>query len=90
MKATPLPDPKTSWVESFPRTLEMTPNTAAFNVTGHPALSIPCALSAGLPVGMMLVGRFFEESTLLRVGHACETAGIYPVGRTGRALSSPA
>ena len=81
MKATPLPDPKTSWVESFPRNLEMTSNTAAFNVTGHPALSVPCALSHGLPVGMMLVGRFFDESTLLRVAHACETAGIYRVGR---------
>jgi amidase len=83
MKATLLPDPKTSWVESFPRNLEMTPNTAAFNVTGHPALTVPCALSEGLPVGMMLVGRPFEESTLLRVGHAFETAGIYPVGRPG-------
>jgi amidase len=83
MKATALPDPKASWVESFPRNLEMTPNTAAFNVTGHPALSVPCALSDGLPVGMMLVGRFFEESTLLRVAHVCETAGIYPVGRPG-------
>lgn len=82
MKATVLPDPKTSWVESFPRNLEMTPNTAAFNVTGHPALAVPCALSHGLPVGMMLVGRFFGESTLLRVAHACETAGIYPVGPT--------
>ncbi len=83
MKATTLPDPKASWVESFPRNLEMTPNTAAFNVTGHPALSIPCALSDGLPVGMMLVGRFFEESTLLRVAHVCENAGIYPVVRPG-------
>ena len=90
MKATALPDPKASWVESFPRNLEMTPNTAAFNVTGHPALSIPCALSDGLPVGMMLVGRFFEESTLLRAAHACETAGIYPVGHTGPVKRSPA
>lgn len=77
MKATALPDPKTSWVESFPRNLEMTPNTSAFNATGHPALSLPCALSDGLPVGMMLVGRFFDESTLLRAAHAFETAGFY-------------
>ncbi len=83
MKATALPDAKTSWVESFPRNLEMTPNTAAFNVTGHPALSVPCALSDGLPVGMMLVGRHFDESALLRVAHACETARIYPVVRPG-------
>ena len=82
MKATALPDAKASWVESFPRNLEMTPNTAAFNVTGHPALSVPCALSDGLPVGMMLVGRFFEEGTLLRAAHACEKAGLYPLGHS--------
>jgi amidase len=81
MKATPLPAPDTSWVERYPRNLEMIPNTAPFNVTGHPALSIPCALSQDLPVGMMLVGRYFEESTLLRVAHAYEAQGIYPVGR---------
>lgn len=81
MKATPLTAPETSWVERYPRNLEMVPNTAPFNVTGHPALSIPCAMSRDLPVGMMLVGRHFEESTLLRVAHAYEAQGLYPMGR---------
>jgi Asp-tRNA(Asn)/Glu-tRNA(Gln) amidotransferase A subunit family amidase len=54
MKATALPI-EASWVESFPRNLEMTPNTAAFNVTGHPALSIRVRFRR--PSGMMLVGR---------------------------------
>jgi amidase len=82
MKASLLPDPSTSWVDSFPRNLEMTPNTAPFNVTGHPALSVPCALSQGLPVGMMLIGRFFNESMLLRVAGAFEADGAY-IGRPG-------
>jgi amidase len=47
-------------------------NTAPFDVTGHPSLSIPCAKSHGLPVGLMLTGRHFEEATLLAVAHAFE------------------
>ena len=47
-------------------------NTAAFDVTGHPSLSIPCAKSKGLPVGLMLTGRHFEDATLLRAAHAYE------------------
>ena len=47
-------------------------NTAPFDMTGHPSLSIPCAKSNGLPVGLMLTGRHFEEATLLRVAHAFE------------------
>jgi len=47
-------------------------NTAAFDVTGHPALSVPCGTSSGLPVGMMLVGRHFEDATVLRIASAYE------------------
>ena len=47
-------------------------NTAPFNMTGHPSLSVPCGKSDGLPVGLMLTGRHFEDGTLLRVGHAFE------------------
>ena len=50
----------------------MLTNTAAFDVTGHPALSIPCGMSDGLPIGLMLIGRHFEDATLLRLGHAYE------------------
>lgn len=49
--------------------------TLPFNLTGQPALSVPCGFTgAGLPVGMQLVGRPFEEATLLRVGAAYEAA----------------
>ena len=42
-------------------------NTAPFNLTGHPALSIPCGKVAGLPVGLMLVAPYFREDLLLQV-----------------------
>jgi amidase len=49
-------------------------NTAPFNVTEHPAITVPCGTYETLPLGMMLVGRHFEERTLLRAAHAFETA----------------
>jgi amidase len=49
-----------------------TQNASPFDVTGHPAMSIPCGVSGGLPVGLMMVGRYFEESTLLRAAYAFE------------------
>jgi amidase len=50
-------------------------NTCPFNVTGHPALSLPCGLRDQLPVGMMLVGRHFDEPAIYRVAHAFEQSG---------------
>ena len=47
-------------------------NTAPFNVTGHPALSINAGFSDGLPVGMMIVGRKFDDATVLNVAYAYE------------------
>jgi aspartyl-tRNA(Asn)/glutamyl-tRNA(Gln) amidotransferase subunit A len=45
--------------------------TVGANVTGLPALSVPCETS-GLPVGMHLTGRAFDESGLLAVARAYE------------------
>jgi len=45
------------------------------NVLGLPALSMPCGFSAsGLPLGLQIVGRPFDEALLLRVGAALEDA----------------
>ncbi len=52
-------------------------NCAPFNGTGHPAINVPCAKSEGLPVGLMLIGKRFDEATLLRAAHAFESAGFY-------------
>ncbi len=42
----------------------------ATNPAGVPALCLPCGFSAGMPVGMQLIGRHLSEATLLQVGHA--------------------
>jgi len=57
--------------------------TFPFNLTGQPALSLPCGFtSSGLPIGMQLVSRHFSEATLLRLGHAYQRAtnwhGMHP------------
>jgi aspartyl-tRNA(Asn)/glutamyl-tRNA(Gln) amidotransferase subunit A len=49
--------------------------TAPFNLTGLPALSIPCGFSnTGLPIGLQIVGKPFDETMVLRVGLAYENA----------------
>jgi aspartyl-tRNA(Asn)/glutamyl-tRNA(Gln) amidotransferase subunit A len=46
-----------------------------YSLAGTPALSVPCGFtSSGLPIGLQLAGRPFDESTLFRVGHAYEQA----------------
>jgi aspartyl-tRNA(Asn)/glutamyl-tRNA(Gln) amidotransferase subunit A len=53
----------------------MTLQTMPFNVTGNPALAIPTGFSkSGLPLGMQVVGRAFDEPTVLRIGAAHEAA----------------
>lgn len=50
-------------------------STLPFNVTGHPAISVCCGFSrSGQPIGLQIVGRPFEESTVLQVAEAYETA----------------
>ncbi len=51
------------------RSWEATRNTCPFNVTGHPAISIPCGMEDGLPIGLMLVGRHWDESTIYRAAN---------------------
>lgn len=50
-------------------------NCIPTNLTGHPALSVPCGLCDGLPVGMMLIGRHHDEAVLYRAAYAFEQAG---------------
>jgi amidase len=42
-------------------------NTQAFNLTGHPAISIPCGIRGGFPVGLQLISKCLDESTLFQV-----------------------
>ncbi|HLK86454.1 MAG TPA: amidase [Candidatus Binataceae bacterium] len=75
MKATPLPGPDATREEYVARALEMITNTAPFDLTHHPSMSIPCGTVDGLPVGLMLTGRHFDESTIYRAAEAFEQSG---------------
>ncbi|SEB72533.1 amidase family protein [Paenibacillus sp. GP183] len=45
-------------------------NTMPFNYTGHPAISVPCAKSEGLPIGMQLIAPHFQDLLLLQTAYA--------------------
>lgn len=51
--------------------------TVSFSLAGIPAISVPCALSKGLPVGMQIAGRYFEEERVLRLAHQYQQASDY-------------
>jgi amidase len=60
-------------------TAGLMPNTCPFDVTGHPATSVPAGLSDGLPTGLMIVGRQLADATCLRVAQAYEAVvGGFP------------
>jgi amidase len=75
MKATPIPGKDATPQEITRRSWEPTRNTCPFNVTGHPAISVPCGIEDGRPIGMMLVGRHYDEDTIYRAAAAFELAG---------------
>ena len=65
----PQPDNPTAYFQSA---LGNIANTCPFDVTGHPAISLPCGKIDGLAVGLMMIGKHFDESTVLRAAHAFE------------------
>lgn len=48
--------------------------TVSVNLAGVPAISIPCGFSDGMPIGLQIIGKHFDEMTLYRVAHAFEQA----------------
>lgn len=72
--ATLVPDAEAPREDRLARSLEMLANTSPFDVTGHPACSVPAGLSDGLPVGLMIVGKRFDDATVLRVAASFEEA----------------
>jgi amidase len=79
MVAPPLVDPDDPLEIQVSRALEMIVNAAPFDVSGHPATSVPAGLSDGLPVGMMIISKRWDDATCLRVAHAFERlSGGFP------------
>lgn len=74
-RAPPLPAPDCSREEYVGRALDMLGNTCPFDASGHPAMTVPCGMEDGLPIGLMLVGRRYDDATVLRAAHAFEKSG---------------
>jgi amidase len=73
--ASKIPPPDAPLSDIMQHSWEQIGNTCAFNVTGHPSISIPCGFGEGdRPVGLMLTTRHWQESTLYRAAHAFEQA----------------
>ena len=75
MKAPRMPSNNAPREEYVARALEMIGNTAPFDLTHHPAMSLPCGMIDGLPVGLMLAGKHFDEPTIYRAAYAFEQSG---------------
>jgi amidase len=74
LTATKLPEENAPIPEILARAFEMLPNTAPFDCTHHPAMSLPCGFADGLPVGVQLIGKLYDETTIYRAAAAFEAA----------------
>ena len=80
IRAPRLPGPHPTIEEHLALAHAVNSAMCGFDVTGHPAISIPVGPLNGLPVGLMAIGGRFQEATLLRLARACETSIAAPVG----------
>ena len=63
-------------------------NTSPFNCTGHPSINVPIGKLDGLPVGLSLVGRHFDEAKLFRVAKVIEQIHLQNAKRTTKDLTA--
>ena len=71
--AAPLPAPDAARDALIDAALNMQQNTCPFDASGHPALTLPCGLVEQMPVGLMLVGRQFDDDVLIAAAHTYQT-----------------
>ncbi|WP_342429306.1 Asp-tRNA(Asn)/Glu-tRNA(Gln) amidotransferase subunit GatA [Neobacillus sp. FSL H8-0543] len=57
--------------------------TIPLNLAGLPGISIPCGFDSGLPLGLQIIGKYFDESTIYRVAHVFEQATDYHKQKPG-------
>lgn len=75
LPTTPIPAPVLEGEDAVERARQLTRFTAPFNLTGLPALSVPCGFTKDkLPVGLQIVSRAWNESGVLRAGYAYQQA----------------
>jgi aspartyl-tRNA(Asn)/glutamyl-tRNA(Gln) amidotransferase subunit A len=75
LPTTPVPAPPIEGTQAVEAARQLTRFTAPFNLTGLPALSVPCGCTGeGLPIGLQIVSRHWGEVKVLQAGHAFERA----------------
>ncbi len=75
LPTTPVSAPLIADTEALEAAGQLTRFTSPFNLTGLPAISLPCGFSStGLPIGLQLVSNHWDEARLLRAAHAYENA----------------
>ncbi len=57
--------------------------TVPINMAGLPGMSIPCGFAGGMPVGMQLIGKPFDEGTIIKAAYAFEQATSFHLARPG-------
>jgi aspartyl-tRNA(Asn)/glutamyl-tRNA(Gln) amidotransferase subunit A len=75
LPTTPIPAPVLEGENALERARQLTRFTAPFNLTGLPALTVPCGFTKeGLPIGLQIVSRAWNEAGVLRTGYAFQQA----------------
>ncbi|WP_020186309.1 amidase [Methylopila sp. 73B] len=74
-RATEMVGRDASPIETVANALGCLRNTAPTDVSGHPAMSVPCGVRDGLPVGLMLIGKHFDDATVIAASAAFESLG---------------
>ena len=85
MMASKIPSPDAPLEALMQHSWEQITNTCPFNITHHPAISIPCGLGEGdRPIGLMLIAKHWQEATLYRAADAFERAANWQtIGTNG-------
>jgi aspartyl-tRNA(Asn)/glutamyl-tRNA(Gln) amidotransferase subunit A len=87
--AMPLDETSVAVSEGERRMTALNHLVSPFNLTGQPALTVPCGFDGGgRPIGLQIVGRAFEEAVVLAAGHAYQRRTDWH-GRTPGAVSAP-
>jgi aspartyl-tRNA(Asn)/glutamyl-tRNA(Gln) amidotransferase subunit A len=77
LPTTPIPAPLIEDTGAIQAARQLTRFTSPFNLTGLPALSMPCGFKTGLPVALQIISRHWAEAIVLQAGYAFEQAASW-------------